>query len=707
MIPPSLLGLTALLVLLSATHGAEDQAEFRFARIIGDEMVLQQGKTITIWGWAAPGAEVSVTLTRDAATGEAAVAKADEEGAQPRKGKTTPGDGYSVTMRYEEQNPPAWPPQTETARANADGRWTAEFKPLKASFQPVWIVAESGGKTLAASDVLIGEVWVCAGQSNMGWVNFNRKGLITPSSDCPGLRYIAWHDSHYKPLDDIRSNTSWRKCSPEAAEKFSAVPYLYGMLLHRYLKMPVGIINVARGGTTGDAWCLREELDGIEHVSVQETLRKYDAETATWDQAAEVKRIMADWEQEVADKKIAHEKALAQAKAEGSKEPRLRLPKEPVDPRSGWSPPAGLFNATVVPIRRLGVRGVLYYQGENNTFMRWTRYEHTFPRVPASFRKAFGDENLPFGCISQPGWGVFGNDPEYETVTGGYAIIRDIQRRALRDDPNAAMIATYPAGNSYIHPGEKYPVAEYASLWALAKVYDQPVVHRGNHFEKMTVKEGKAYVYFDSDPVVYERWKHIENNASWQVLPQPYQGRAPIEGFIIAGKDRRWFPAKAQEKRVDGTWTIEVWSDLVEEPVAVRYGWASWPTGNLVGRDRLPVPTFRTDDWPIIEGVSYSEEAKKAANDRIEELREEAKRLALDRKVRQMKDRSSPPRGRVAQGRRHRPSAVQTGSHCGNSRDVEERPLALAPNRVHPPRSCPRSSRPSPRRSRRSAPAAR
>jgi hypothetical protein len=377
-------------------------------------------------------------------------------------------------------------------------------------------------------------------------------------------------------------------------------------------------------------------LDALQHVAVRETLRRYDAETAIWDQPAEVKRIMAAWNQAVAEKKAEHEKAVAKAKVEGTKEPRLRLPKQPADPRSGWSPPAGLFNATVVPIRHLGVRGVLYYQGENNVFNRWTRYEHTFPGVPLSFRKAFGDEDLPFGCISQPGWGAFGTDPEVETVTGGYAIIRDIQRRALRDDPNAAMIATYPTGNSYIHPGEKFPVAEYASLWALAKVYGEEIVHRGNRFEKMTIKDGRAYVYFDTDPVVSERWKHIENNASWQVLPQPYQGKAPIEGFIIAGKDRRWFPAKAQEKRVDGTWTIEVWSDLVAEPVAVRYGWANWPTGNLVGRERLPVPTFRTDAWPIVEGVSYSEEAKRVAAEKIKAMQEQAKGLALDRRIRQM-----------------------------------------------------------------------
>lgn len=425
----------------------------------------------------------------------------------------------------------------------------------------------------------------------------------------------------------------WRECTPENAERFSAVPYLYGMFLHRYLKVPVGIINVARGGTTGDTWCLREELDRLDHVTVKESLRVHDAETATWDDPAGRRRVIDEWERAKAEAQAAHPQRVAAAKAAGKPEPMLRLPKEPQDPRSGWSPPAGLFNATVMPIRWLALRGVLYYQGENNVFMRWTRYEHTFPKVPLSFRKAFGDPTLPLGCISQPGWGTFGTDPEVETVTGGYAIIRDIQQRALKNDPNAGLIATYPTGNSYIHPGEKLPVAEYASLWALAKVYGKPVVHRGNEYRKMVIKDGKAYVFFDADPLVYERWKHIKDNAAWQVLPQPYQGSAPIEGFIIAGNDRRWYPATAQEKKLDGTWTIEVSSDLVPEPVAVRYGWASWPTGNLVGRGNLPAPTFRTDDWPLTEGVRYSEEARKAAEANIKALQEQGARFALDRKL--------------------------------------------------------------------------
>jgi sialate O-acetylesterase len=615
-----------------------DPPPFRFAKIFTDDMVLQQEKPIRVWGWAGPGARVAVTLTQDRAAFDEAMARVlGEEATKDNQPAASEDDGsYSLTVQYVEKNPPKLKTHILETKAGADGRWLVEFQPAKASFVPTWIMAATGDEAIALQNVLIGEIWVCAGQSNMGWSNFNRKGREAASADFPGLRYVAWHDSWYKPLDDVRSNIGWQVCSPESAQGFSAVPYLYGMFLHRYLKVPVGIINVARGGTLGQTWCTRDELDTINNDLMKTVLKEYDAETAVWDDPQQVERIMADWEKECEQKKADHETQVAQAKAEGKKEPRLRLPKKPGDPRSGWSPPAGLFNATVMPIRDLGIRGVLYYQGENNNFLRWTRYESTFPKVPVSFRKAFGDEKLPFGCISQPGWGTFGMDPELATVAEGYAIVRDIQRRALQDDPHAAMIATYPTGNSYIHPGEKFPVAEYASLWALAKVYGAPIVHRANQYQEMKKQGDRIYLFFDSDPVVYERWKHIEDNAYWQVLPCPREGNAELRGFIISGNDRRWYPAKAKHTKLDGKCSVEVWSDLVDDPVAVRYGWANWPTGNMVGRERLPLPTFRTDNWPLPEGAGYSEEAQQRSRENIDRLKQAGEQHALDRKIRQM-----------------------------------------------------------------------
>jgi sialate O-acetylesterase len=621
-----LLAAAIMLLASAALARAEERGGLRFAKIIGEGAVLQQGKPTRVWGWAGPRARVIVTITEDEALARPYLTKTDE-GA---------GAGYSVTMRYVERNAPAFTPQTRSAVADARGAWRVEFDAMPAGFTPKYIVAKSGGDGIAIGNVLIGEVWVCAGQSNMGWSNFNRKGREAGSADFPGLRYVAWHDSWYKPLDEVRSSIRWTPCSPKAAEKFSAVPYLFGAFLHRYLKTPVGIINVARGGTLGQTWCMREELGAIDSEIMRTVLAEFDAACAKWDDPVQVERIVAEWRKECDEKRAEYEKKLVEAKAAGKRAPRLRLPREPGDERGGWSPPAGLFNATVMPIRHLGIRGVLYYQGENNNFLRWTRYEHTFPKVPASFRRAFGDDALPFGCISQPGWGTFDLDPEVATVAEGYAIVRDIQRRALAGDPNADMIATYPTGNSYIHPGEKLPVAEYASLWALAKVYKKKVVHRGNMYREMKKKGDKICLFFDSDPVVYNRWKHIKKNAYWQVLPCPREGNAEFKGFIIAGSDRRWYPARAKHARSDGKPCIEVRSDLVADPVAVRYGWANWPTGNMVGRERLPMPTFRTDDWPIPEGVSYSKEAKEKSGAALKDLKATAEKQALDRKIRQM-----------------------------------------------------------------------
>ena len=165
----------------------------------------------------------------------------------------------------------------------------------------------------------------------MGWSKFNRKDREAASADFPGLRYIAWEDSWYKPLDEVRKKIQWQECSPQNALRFSAVPYLYGTFLHRYLKVPVGIINVARGGTLGQTWCLREELDNIEGDLMKTVLSEHDAQTAIWDDPNQVAKLMKAWEDNCDIARKEHVAKVAKAKADGKKEPRLRLPKQPGD----------------------------------------------------------------------------------------------------------------------------------------------------------------------------------------------------------------------------------------------------------------------------------------------------------------------------------------------------------------------------------------
>ena len=131
-----------------------------------------------------------------------------------------------MTVRYVESNAPQPVTSSVEVNANGDGLWIATLPLMKASFRPTWVIATSDQMTIAVQNVLIGEIWVCAGQSNMGWSNFNRKGREAASADFPGLRYVAWHDSWYRPTEDIRNSIQWRECSPAEAQRFSAVPYL-------------------------------------------------------------------------------------------------------------------------------------------------------------------------------------------------------------------------------------------------------------------------------------------------------------------------------------------------------------------------------------------------------------------------------------------------------------------------------------------------
>ncbi|HBU59354.1 MAG TPA: hypothetical protein DEB48_05875, partial [Verrucomicrobiales bacterium] len=280
---------------------AQDSGTIRFAKIISDNMVLQQQKPITLWGWAKPKVTVKITLTQDASLGKAAANKLGKA-----QNAQTAGEEYSVRIKYVEKNPPSLETKTLETRALGDGYWRVEFPAAEASFQPTWIIAQSGDQIALAQNVLIGEIWICAGQSNMGWGNFNRKDREVASADFPGLRYIAWEDSWYKPLPDIRKNASWQECSPESAQRFSAVPYLYGMFLHRYLKVPVGIINVARGGTLGQTWCHRKELDTIDNKLMKTVLAEHDAQTAIWDDPKQVAALMDKWEKSCEVARQAH-----------------------------------------------------------------------------------------------------------------------------------------------------------------------------------------------------------------------------------------------------------------------------------------------------------------------------------------------------------------------------------------------------------------
>ncbi len=564
---------TAILLLLSTTALAQTAQALRLANIFNDHMILQQGKPITIWGWGQPGKKVTVQF---AAKSEC-LAKA-------------------------------------TAEADTDGKWRVDIKATAASFAPHTITVAQGKQTARISDVLIGELWVTSGQSNMTYGGYFNKELDVPTARVPNFRYCRYNDSWYKPNSDLKTRAQWQPCTPETAGSFAAIPLMIGMRLQRYLNVPVGVINHARGGTQSASWTTRGELEAIaaDDAIQKKDLVDYDAECAKWEDPAYAKKV------------------IAEAKAAG----RRRMP---VDPRSGWSPPAALYNAMVHPLRGLSVAGVFYYQGEGegNWTERWVQYERVFPSVIRTYRTTFEDKKLPFGIISLAGWGDYNMAPEVSCAWGRFAVIRDIHRRTQLVTPQTGLITIYDTGNHNVHPALKTPVADRSVRWALATVYGKKIEHHGPRFKSMEIKGGKALLTFEMDPYFrFDKGTRPTKGPApaWQKMPVTFYGyntkSLKYTGFVIAGKDRRWYPAriKANEPQC----VLEATSPFVPEPVAVRYGWACWPDGNAVDHvSRLPMEVFRTDDWPVPPNKAVAAELQKVAKAQAMDRQRREHELAL------------------------------------------------------------------------------
>ena len=625
------------LLAVTAWCGAAS-AELRFANIFNDNMVLQQGRPLRVWGRAEPGRTVTVTLTEDRSVAAKHLAEVEAEPADK---------GRSVRLIYRQAHAPAFKPQTKRAAADGQGDWIVTFDPAAASFTPKYLVAASGKEGAAFGNILIGEVWVASGQSNMEWPYYFEQQIEKPGAIYNGIRYTqrfgCGHESHwnatwYKPRKDLFERAAWFECSPKTVDHCAGVAYWFAKTLHFYLKVPIGIVNNARGGSVAYAWCSRERLDGIADEKVRTILANYDRQAAEWETEAGRARALAAARKEFDTQRIGRwKKDVERAAAEGRKPPRKPEFRPPRDPRKAHSGPAGMYNGVVLPLGKLAVRGVIWYQGENNMFSRWTQHQHTFPHVIPSLREAFGDPELPVGVFDLAGCGDPETPVERSCVLGGYAIIRDTMGRYTAKDPHAWLIPIYDVGHANIHPLNKFPAGLRGARWALSRVYGKKYIcHRGPKYKAMEIVDGKARITFEPDRNMWE-WQYKKDKTYTPVTAQGQGGEANIRGFAIAGADRRWYPAKA--RRNEKGRYVEVWSDLVPEPLAVRYGWASNPNANLTHEwyDNLPVPAFRTDDWPLpgAYGSEYSRQYEDQLRSVTHFLRLIAEAEEADRKIRQ------------------------------------------------------------------------
>jgi sialate O-acetylesterase len=507
----SIVSLILSLALLLASAGAT-LADVKLPAVIGDNMVLQQGQKIAIWGWADPGEEVMVSVSW-------------------------------LTMQW-------------GVTADKDGKWTFKMNPPKVGGP--YEMTLRGKNTITIENILVGEVWVCSGQSNMQWPvrqAANAEQEIA-AAKYPNIRlFTVERKVAQEPQTDCVG--SWQPCSPDTVPGFSAVAYFFGRELHKELNVPIGLIHTSWGGTPAEAWTSEDVLKS-EPVCAP-ILQRYAEAMAKYPQAKK------EYEQKLEEWKV----AVAEAKAKGGKQPRRpRAPFGPGNPHS----PAGLYNAMIAPLIPYGIRGAIWYQGESNA-SRAYQYRKLFPAMIKCWRQDWGQGDFPFLFVQLANFMAVRPEP----VESAWAELREAQLMTLAL-PNTGMAVIIDIGEANdIHPKNKQDVGSRLALWALARTYAKRLVYSGPLYKSMNVEAKKIILHFD----------HVGGGLV-------AQGGGPLKGFAIAAADRKFIWADA---KIEGN-TVVVSSDKVAEPVAVRYAWADNPVCNLYNKDGLPASPFRTDSWP-------------------------------------------------------------------------------------------------------------
>jgi sialate O-acetylesterase len=509
------LALTTLLAALSLSA----QAELKLPAIIGDNMVLQQKQANPIWGWDTPGTDVTVTFAG----------------------------------------------QTKTAKAGADGKWTVKLDAVPANAKPATIGIK-GSSARELKNVLVGEVWICSGQSNMQWSVQSSwdADLEIATAKFPNIRLISVPQvGTQEPQQDFKG--AWAECSPQTVGSFSAVGYFYGRVLHQMLDVPVGLINNAWGGSAAEAWVRRDVLESDPRFKL---LMGNTVKNETYQQSAEAKAkyeaAMANWKKQADEAKKA------------GKPFTVRAPQAPDGWLRGNARPGNIYNGVLLPTIGYGIKGAIWYQGESNA-SRAYEYASLFPLMISHWRSEWKQGDFPFYWVQLADF-----KPE-QPLPGDsdWAELRESQTKtqsAIKNGGQAVIIDLGEAND--IHPKNKRDVAERLARWALVKDYGFKLPYRSPEFQSAEFAAGKAVVTLDT----------FGGNLRTVDV-------SDVKGFAICGEDKKWVWAAA--KIIAGN-KVEVSAAGVAKPVAVRYAWSDNPVCNLFSTDGLPVTPFRSDSFEMI-----------------------------------------------------------------------------------------------------------
>lgn len=494
-------------------------ADVKLPPVFSNHMVLQREVAAPVWGTAAPEEEVTVSIAG----------------------------------------------QSKTTKADAKGLWRVKLDPLKVG--PALSLTVKGKNTLTLTNVLVGEVWVGSGQSNMD----GRAGGYAKGDE--GLTKIL-AGGPYPKLRHINGRSGvWQEATPQTMAGFGAIMLPFGLRLQQELDVPIGLMLGAVGGTPSGYWLTEEmfKADAPSQALVAKAAAAYQPEAAQ----KKYESDLAAWE-----------KADAAAKAE--KKPAPRKPAPPAKPGETSGGKIGnLYEANIRGFVGYAMRGVLWDQGESGTAIAGVDQYTLMGALIRGWRKDWAQGEFPFLYVQKPSGGGPAWDPE-NVVTKQASKFAPLPAAVPADGayrethihiqsyPKTAMVTATDLGSG-VHPTNKSGYAERAARVALAVAYGKPVEYYGPVYASHAVEGGKVRV----------RFTHVGQGLA-------FKHSEKLQGFAIAGEDKKWHWATAT---IDGD-AVVLTSEQVAKPIAVRYAWASQhPWANLFNKDGLPAQTFRTDDW--------------------------------------------------------------------------------------------------------------
>jgi len=500
-----------LALALLTTFAGTSSAAIKLPAIISDHAVLQRQTKVPIWGWAAPSEEITVTVAG----------------------------------------------QSQTTKAGADGKWRVDFKDLTGA-GPQTLTIKGASDTVTINDILIGEVWLGSGQSNMAFtvnraIDFDKEkaAATTPEIRC----FTERSDPSKTPQEEGKG--TWVICSPDTVGSFSAALFFCGREIHKELKVPVGLINSSVGGTPIESWIAVSAQEATPELKgFAEAQAKAAAAVDPAVAKARYEKALAAWKEKV-----------AAAKAEGKK-PEGRAPQDPEVVLKKKGNIGGLFNGKINPLIPYAIRGALWYQGEANSAPgKSAFYQYQLPLLVKDWRARWGYE-FPFAWVQLPNF----------TRGEGWCEVREAMLKTLAL-PKTGMAVTLDIGDpKNIHPTNKQEVGHRLALWALGAVYGKDVATSGPLPAGHEIKDNAVIVKFS----------HTNGGLI-------AKGGGDLKGFTLAGEDKQWHPAQA---KIEGDKVTATSAD-VAHPTALRYAWQDNPDCNLFNGAGIPATQFRTDDWPL------------------------------------------------------------------------------------------------------------